>query len=101
MKIFLISFSLVFFGLACQNKGKTVVDRIIYNAHIITMDDSIKEAEVMVVKDGKILAIGNKSLLEKYLQRRQYTRPKRTICLSRFNRCPLPFLRLCQDTFNL
>ena len=70
MKIFLISFSLVFFGLACQNKSKTVVDRIIYNAHIITMDDSMQEAEVMVVKDGKILAIGNKSLLEKYTCRR-------------------------------
>jgi predicted amidohydrolase YtcJ len=70
MKIFLISFSLALFGLACQNKNKTVVDRIIYNAHIITMDDSLQEAEVMVVKDGKILAIGNKSILEKYTCRR-------------------------------
>jgi len=66
MKIFLISFSFALFGLACQNKSETVVDRIIYNAHIITMDDSLQEAEVMVVKDGKILAIGNKSILEKY-----------------------------------
>jgi predicted amidohydrolase YtcJ len=70
MKIFLISFSLALFGLACQNNKKTVVDRIIYNAHIITLDDSFQEAEVMVIKNGKILAIGNKSLLEKYTCRR-------------------------------
>lgn len=47
-------------------QSKQSVDSIIFNATIITMNDSSKSAEVMVVDKGKILAIGGSELLEKY-----------------------------------
>jgi predicted amidohydrolase YtcJ len=43
-----------------------MVDSIVFNAQIITMNDDQKTAEVMVVKDGKIIDIGDSTLLELY-----------------------------------
>lgn len=66
MRVFIITLCLIFIGTACQNQKKTMVDSIVFNAHIITMNDSANESEVMVIKNGKILDIGDKTLLDKY-----------------------------------
>ncbi|MGI9192555.1 MAG: amidohydrolase [Chitinophagaceae bacterium] len=56
----LLAFSLQ----ACQNKPNA--DTIYYNAHFFTMNSQQDSAKVMVVLDGKILAIGGDSLLQAY-----------------------------------
>lgn len=63
-KIFL-SLAIVVFLLSCN--GNNNADLIIYNAKIYTVDSSFSLAEAMVVKDGKIVAIGTtKDITEKY-----------------------------------
>ena len=66
MKHFNLIFSLLVFGISCQLNSKQKVDSIFFNAQIITMDDSIQAATVMVIQSGKILAIGQEDLLKKY-----------------------------------
>ena len=60
--------SLIIILLLLGNCGQKTekADAIYHNGQIITMDDSIGQASAMVVKDGKIIAIGDESLLEKY-----------------------------------
>jgi predicted amidohydrolase YtcJ len=61
-KIFL-SLLVVVTLLSCNDNA----DLIIYNAKIYTVDSSFSVAEAMVVKDGKILAIGTtKDITDKY-----------------------------------
>jgi predicted amidohydrolase YtcJ len=48
---------------SCSQKKKA--DLIVYNATIYTVDSSFTTAEAMVVKDGKIVAVGNTAELEK------------------------------------
>ncbi len=50
---------------ACAPDKKTA-DSIYFNGNIISMDDSVKNASVMVVKDGVILEIGGEKLLDEY-----------------------------------
>jgi predicted amidohydrolase YtcJ len=50
---------------ACQNKKETV-DMILYNGQVLTLDDSLTSATCIVVKDGKILAIGNDEIRDKF-----------------------------------
>src|SRR5450432_1017967 len=52
-----------FFLLSCNAKEK--VDLFVYNATIYTVDSSFSTAEAMAVKDGKIVAVGKTSELEK------------------------------------
>lgn len=58
---FLLLLSLIFS--ACK---KNNADFIITNAHIFTLNNSFDTASVLVVKNGKILAVGNQELLKKY-----------------------------------
>ena len=51
---------------ACNTAQKESADSIVFNAQIITMDDALPSAEVMVIRNGKILAIGGKDLLDRY-----------------------------------
>ena len=62
MKNFLIAL-LVISLFSCINKEKA--DLLIYNATIYTVDSSFSTAEAMVVKEGKILAVGKTADLEK------------------------------------
>lgn len=41
-------------------------DLVIYNARLITMNDAHPEGEVIVIREGKILEIGNSELKDKY-----------------------------------
>ena len=50
---------------SCKN-NKTQADKIFYNAQIITVNDSLPKASTLIIKDGKILDIGDSSLLLKY-----------------------------------
>ena len=52
-----------FFMASCAKKEK--VSLLVYNATIYTIDSAFSTAEAMVVKDGKILAVGKKAELEK------------------------------------
>src|SRR5690606_13524999 len=52
--------------LAACSPQKEKVDQLIYNARIITMNDEDSIAQVMAIKDGKVYAIGDSTLLEKY-----------------------------------
>jgi predicted amidohydrolase YtcJ len=55
--------SIFVIAIGCKQKANL----IIHNANIYTVNDSFSIANTIVVKDGKILEIGNdKSLLEKY-----------------------------------
>ena len=47
---------------SCTSKEKA--DLLIYNATIYTIDSSFSTAEAMVIKDGKILAVGKMTDLE-------------------------------------
>ena len=62
--------SLLFFS-ACQNK-KIQADSIIVNAKIYTVDAQFSMAEAMAIKDGKIIAIGKTTDIDK-----QYTTTNR------------------------
>lgn len=48
---------------SCKHKQKA--DLLVYNATIYTIDSSFSTTEAMVIKDGKILALGNSNELEK------------------------------------
>jgi predicted amidohydrolase YtcJ len=57
--------SILFFS--CGNTSqKQVVDSILYNATLISMDENIHDASVLVIKDKKIFAIGGTELLDSY-----------------------------------
>ncbi len=62
MKRLLFSFALLVFLLSCSSKK--AVDLFVFNATIYTVDSSFSTAEAMVVKDGKIVALGTTSELE-------------------------------------
>ncbi|MBO9618048.1 MAG: amidohydrolase [Niabella sp.] len=51
---------------ACTSKKNA--DLLVYNATIYTVDSSFSTADAMVIKDGKIVAVGKKSKLEKEYQ---------------------------------
>ncbi|HEY1047412.1 MAG TPA: amidohydrolase [Bacteroidia bacterium] len=55
---------IVLFSCACNQKDKA--DTIVYNARIMTMNDSLPTAQVMVIQSGKIIAIGDSSLLNRF-----------------------------------
>ena len=50
---------------SCTNKENKKADLLIFNATIYTVDSSFSTAEAMVVKDGKIVAVGKTADLEK------------------------------------
>ena len=50
---------------ACQNNKETV-DMILYNGQVLTLDDSITSATCIVIKNGKILALGNDDMRNQY-----------------------------------
>jgi len=58
--IFILSVLSVF--MACSQKPSA--DLLLYNGTIYTVDSSYSKAEAMLIKDGKILAVGNKADLE-------------------------------------
>ncbi len=49
--------------MACSSKKQ--IDLLVYNAQIYTVDSLFSQAEAMAIKDGKIVAIGNKADLRK------------------------------------
>ncbi len=57
---FILSVLSVF--MACSQKPSA--DLLLYNGTIYTVDSSFSKAEAMLIKDGKILAVGNKADLE-------------------------------------
>ncbi len=63
MKNFFFALTVITLLIACSGKEKA--DLLIYNATIYTVDDSFSVAQAMVIKDGKIMAIGETSKLEK------------------------------------
>ena len=63
-KIFAFLFYCVFLS-ACSSQEDA--DLIVYNATVYTVDSSFSIAEAMVVKDGKVLAVGkSEELLKQY-----------------------------------
>lgn len=57
-----IFFSLVLLSSCSENNA----DFIIKNAHVYTINEQFDTANVLVIKDGKFLAIGDESLLKQY-----------------------------------
>ncbi len=60
-----ILFSILFL-ISCSHKTKVQADTIYFNGHIITMDDSMPDASVVIVDKGKIIAVGDSTLLAQY-----------------------------------
>lgn len=56
---------LLFYTSCSQNKTLPA-DHIFVNGTIITMEDSLKTASVLVIKAGKIIAVGDSGLLSQY-----------------------------------
>ena len=57
--------------LSCSQKEKA--DLLVYNATIYTVDSAFSMAEAMAIKDGKILAIGKTTDLEKKYEAKERT----------------------------
>jgi predicted amidohydrolase YtcJ len=49
--------------MACSSRKQ--IDLLVYNAQIYTVDSLFSQAEAMAIKDGKIVAVGNKTDLTK------------------------------------
>jgi predicted amidohydrolase YtcJ len=62
MRLQLTSFISLLFLVSCSPKQKA--DLLVYNATIYTVDSSFFVAEAMIVKDGRITAIGKLADLE-------------------------------------
>jgi hypothetical protein len=62
MKKKLLVFSLISLLVSCSQKPSA--DLLVYNATIYTVDSLFSKAEAMLVKDGRILAVGKKAELE-------------------------------------
>lgn len=63
MRLRLLFLFLILSLLSCSQKQKA--DLLIYNATIYTVDSSFSTAEAMIIRDGKIIAVGKNSDLEK------------------------------------
>ena len=63
MRTAFLTISLSVFLFACSQKQK--IDLLVYNANIYTVDSSFSTAEVMAIKDGKIVEVGKTIDLEK------------------------------------
>jgi predicted amidohydrolase YtcJ len=68
MKHLIIIFSFLLFS--CSQKQQEV-DFIYFNGNIITMNDSMPEAEVIIINDQKIIQIGDASLLSKFICKKE------------------------------
>lgn len=66
-KIFYFPALLVLASLISCNTMKKEADLIIYNANVYTVDDDFSVQKCLVVKDGKILAVGENTLLDAYI----------------------------------
>jgi predicted amidohydrolase YtcJ len=62
--IFFCILSAYGFLVSCSNREKA--DLILFNGRIYTVDSLFTIAEAMVIKDGKIIAVGNNDLKEHY-----------------------------------
>ena len=54
-------------GLALLQAQSTSADLILYNGKIVTVDDAFTIREAIVVKDGRILAVGGNELRNRYV----------------------------------
>ncbi len=54
------------FMLACHSEQVDYADLIISNGVVATLNDEIPEAEVIAIKDGKIIAVGDASILARF-----------------------------------
>lgn len=61
-----ISFTILFVSILMACGQKKSADLILTNGHIYLANESFDTASTIIVKDGKILAIGNDSLLNEY-----------------------------------
>lgn len=66
----ILNLILVLIMLSCSNSQKKV-DLILKNATVYTVDNVFNMASVVVVKDGKIEAVGNDELLTKYYSEKE------------------------------
>ncbi|MEP7377699.1 MAG: amidohydrolase [Chitinophagaceae bacterium] len=69
MRFQLTAFISVIFLLSCSQKQKA--DLLVYNATIYTVDSAFSMAEAIVIKDGKISAVGKLAELEKLYEPEQ------------------------------
>lgn len=67
----LAALTLFFFSCSNKGKGKEKADLLVYNATIYTVDSAFATAEAMVIKDGKILATGTLTELEKQFEAKE------------------------------
>jgi len=74
----ILSLAIPLFLNACTKKQ--VVDMMVLNANIYTVDDEFSIAECMVINDGKIVAIGNfNELINHYIPKVKYDAGKKFI----------------------
>ena len=57
---------ILLFCLACSPSNKKEVDLILFNGNIITLNDKTPNASVIVVDKGKIIALGDSSILDQF-----------------------------------
>ena len=70
-KIIQLAVIAALFFSSCSPAAKEKADLLIYNATIYTVDSTFSTAEAMVVKDGKILAIGKTADIEKEFEAKE------------------------------
>ncbi|MDI1235370.1 MAG: amidohydrolase [bacterium] len=64
MRSFIFCLTVLLFS--CSSNQKKRVDSILYNGHIITMNDSLPSASVVIVDQGKIIAVGGNAILNQF-----------------------------------
>jgi len=62
-----LAFSFLWILLCLSCSSESTADLVITNGHIYTVSDAVQKAEVLAVKDGKIIAIGSNLDIEKHL----------------------------------
>ena len=68
MRLHLTAFISFIFLVSCSQKHKA--DLLVYNALLYTVDSTFSTTEAMIIKDGKILAVGKQADLEKQYETR-------------------------------
>lgn len=64
-KHFIVVLMSILITQSCQ-RSTQLVDTVLFNGHIYTMNDSMPLAEVIIIDKGKIIDIGGKALLKQY-----------------------------------
>lgn len=54
-------------ALSCNQASLSVADSVVTNAFVFTVNDALPQAEAVAIKEGRIIAVGSATEIEKYI----------------------------------